>query len=198
MNNSRICELVCTRISHDIVGNIGAVANAVELLEEDDLDFMDDIKSILKTSSQTLTARMKFFRLAFGLGNTGLTNNDVVFKTTQDYLHTLGNKDYPITLKMSVCENNQRSAMLMVMAIADILIRGGEISVFEQNNRLICSIDSSLKISSDKLEKIYNAVNGMSEPNDAAMAPVWFLSEQNDNLKINLVQTADFIQLVME
>ncbi|MBE6454525.1 MAG: hypothetical protein E7017_06580 [Alphaproteobacteria bacterium] len=198
MNNSRICELVCTRISHDIVGNIGAVANAVELLEEDDLDFMDDIKSILKTSSQTLTARMKFFRLAFGLGNTGLTNNDVVFKTTQDYLHTLGNKDYPITLKMSVCENNQRSAMLMVMAIADILIRGGEISVFEQNNRLICSIDSSLKISSDKLEKIYNAVNGMSEPNDAAMAPVCFLSEQNDNIKISLVQTADFIQLVME
>lgn len=198
MNNSRICELVCTRISHDIVGNIGAVANAVELLEEDDLDFMDDIKSILKTSSQTLTARMKFFRLAFGLGNTGLTNNDVVFKTTQDYLHTLGNKDYPITLKMNVCENNQRSAMLMVMAIADILIRGGEISVFEQNNRLICSIDSSLKISSDKLEKIYNTVNGMSEPNDAAMAPVWFLSEQNDNIKISLVQTADFIQLVME
>lgn len=198
MNNNRICELVCTRISHDIVGNIGAVANAVELLEEDDLDFMDDIKSILKTSSQTLTARMKFFRLAFGLGNTGLTNNDVVFKTTQDYLHTLGNKDYPITLKMSVCENNQRFAMLMVMAIADILIRGGEISVFEQNNRLICSIDSSLKISSDKLEKIYNTVNGMSEPNDAAMAPVWFLSEQNDNIKISLVQTADFIQLVME
>lgn len=198
MNNNRICELVCTRISHDIVGNIGAVANAVELLEEDDLDFMDDIKSILKTSSQTLTARMKFFRLAFGLGNAGLTNNDVVFKTTQDYLHTLGNKDYPITLKMSVCENNQRSAMLMVMAIADILIRGGEISVFEQNNRLVCSIDSSLKISSDKLEKIYNTVNGMSEPNDAAMAPVWFLSEQNDNIKISLVQTADFIQLVME
>ena len=198
MNNNRICELVCTRISHDIVGNIGAVANAVELLEEDDLDFMDDIKSILKTSSQTLTARMKFFRLAFGLGNAGLTNNDVVFKTTQDYLHTLGNKDYPITLKMSVCENNQRSAMLMVMAIADILIRGGEISVFEQNNRLVCSINSSLKISSDKLEKIYNAVNGMSEPNDAAMAPVWFLSEQNDNIKISLVQTADFIQLVME
>ena len=51
MNNNLITELVCTRISHDIIGNIGAVANAVELLEEGDLDFLDDIKSILKNSS---------------------------------------------------------------------------------------------------------------------------------------------------
>ena len=198
MKDSRICELICTRISHDIVGNIGAVANAVELLEDGDLDFIDDIKSILKTSSQTLTARMKFFRLAFGLGNTGFTDNEIVIKTTQDYLHTLGNKDYPVSLRMNVCENNQRSAMLMIMAMADILIRGGEISVFEQNNRLICNIDSSLKISSDKLEKIYNTVNGMSEPDDAAMAPIWFLKEQDHNRKINLEQPGDFIRLVME
>ncbi len=198
MNNSRICELVCTRISHDIVGNIGAVANAVELLEDDDLDFLGDIKSILKTSSQTLTARMKFFRLAFGLGNTGLTNNEVVIKTTQDYLHTLGNKDYPITLKMNVCENNQRSAMLMVMTMADTLIRGGEISVFEQNNQLICNIDNTLKISSDKLEKIRDVINNAVEADDATMAPLWFLSEQCDNRKISLLQTNDFVRLVME
>ena len=49
---SHISELICTRISHDLIGNIGAVANAVELLEEGDMDFLDDIRSILKTSSQ--------------------------------------------------------------------------------------------------------------------------------------------------
>lgn len=38
---SEISELVCTRISHDLIGNIGAVSNAVELLEEGDMDFMD-------------------------------------------------------------------------------------------------------------------------------------------------------------
>jgi hypothetical protein len=59
-----VSETILTRLSHDIVGNIGAVSNAVELLEEGDLDFIDDIKSILKTSSQTLANRMKFFRLA--------------------------------------------------------------------------------------------------------------------------------------
>ena len=44
MNKAPIAELVCTRISHDLIGNIGAVANAVELLEEGDTDFLDEIK----------------------------------------------------------------------------------------------------------------------------------------------------------
>ena len=89
MNNSLVTELICTRLSHDIVGNIGAVSNAVELLEEGDMDFIDDIKSILSVSSKTLAARLKFFRMTFGLNNANLENSDIVFKTAQDYLHTL-------------------------------------------------------------------------------------------------------------
>ena len=60
-----VSELICTRISHDIIGNIGAVSNASELLEEGDIEFLDDIKSILKTSAFNLSSRMKFFRMAF-------------------------------------------------------------------------------------------------------------------------------------
>ena len=67
-----ISELICTRISHDLIGNIGAFANAVELLEDD--DFIDEIKNTLKTSSEVLTARLKFFRMAFGLTNANLEN----------------------------------------------------------------------------------------------------------------------------
>ena len=81
MSNPLICELICTRLSHDIVGNIGAVSNAVELLEEGDMDFIDDIKSILSVSPKTLSSRLKFFRMAFGLNNSNLENNEIVVKT---------------------------------------------------------------------------------------------------------------------
>lgn len=30
--DKKLSELICTRISHDLIGNIGAVANAAELL----------------------------------------------------------------------------------------------------------------------------------------------------------------------
>ena len=52
-----LSELISTRLSHDIIGNIGAVANAAELLEEGDMDFLDDIKSILKTLSSSIPFR---------------------------------------------------------------------------------------------------------------------------------------------
>ena len=45
-----ITELVCTRVSHDLIGNIGALGNAVELLEDGDNDFLPEIKSMLKIS----------------------------------------------------------------------------------------------------------------------------------------------------
>lgn len=72
LSETELAELICTRISHDVIGNVGAVSNAVELLEEGDMDFLDDIRSILKVSSSVLSARLKFFRLAFGLSNANL------------------------------------------------------------------------------------------------------------------------------
>ena len=99
MLSPSVTELICTRISHDLIGNIGAVSNAVELLEEGDMDFLDDIRSILKTSSQVLSARLKFFRMAFGLVNANLEDKSLVVKTTEDYLKTIGNQNFPIKLE---------------------------------------------------------------------------------------------------
>lgn len=39
ISSSALSEIICTRISHDLIGNIGAVSNAVELLEDGDMDF---------------------------------------------------------------------------------------------------------------------------------------------------------------
>ena len=61
---AELSELICTRISHDLIGNIGAVANAVELMDEDP-EALDDAKPILSVSSKVLTARLKFFLFCF-------------------------------------------------------------------------------------------------------------------------------------
>ena len=49
--NIYISEIVATRLSHDLIGNIGAVANAVELLNEGDEEDREDIGNILNFSS---------------------------------------------------------------------------------------------------------------------------------------------------
>lgn len=198
MNNNLNTELLCTRLSHDIIGNIGAVANAVELLEEGDMDFMEDIKSILKTSSQTLAARLKFFRMAFGLNNSNLDDLSVVKQTAQDYLLTIGNKDFPISLEFDVKQSKLRKqALQMIMVISDIIIRGGNIKVIENEGILTVSISADTKISTDKLLKVEQALYS-NQIIEASLAPLAALMTNEFNRRIILQRTDTEIKLISE
>lgn len=191
MNKAPIAELVCTRISHDLIGNIGAVANAVELLEEGDTDFLDEIKEILKVSSSVLSARLKFFRMAFGLDNANLTDMALVEKTTRDYLTTIGNKNFPIRFNMeNFSVKYTRIMMLAVMILADVLIKGGEINVSEQNCKLFVNISAVSKTSASKTEDILALLSGQKEEYLAQYAPVFYLK--------NLVNKSDMTLCLSE
>ncbi len=196
MEDSLITQLVCTRLSHDIIGNIGAVANAVELLEEGDMDFIDDIKSILKTSSVNLSSRLKFFRMAFGLANSNLDDLNLVKETAQNYLSTLGNKDFPIKLDFAVSNPAKRkAALLMIMVLADILLRGGTLKVYEAPQGLIAETSAANRVSTDKLAHIQNVIqSGIVEP-DAGLAPLIALMDAH---KPTLNIDDAFIRLMTE
>ena len=191
---SEISELVCTRISHDLIGNIGAVSNAVELLEEGDMDFMDDIRSILKVSSGVLTARLKFFRMAFGVDNANLEKLDLVEKTTADYLKTLGNVNYPISLTMRLSNwQLSKMAMLAVMILADTFIKGGNIEVREETGRLLI-LAAGENRSAEKISAVAPAVNGKLIERTAQYAPVFYLQEllSKFKLKLNIIEDKGF------
>jgi len=187
-----ISELICTRISHDIIGNIGAVANASELLEEGDLDFLDDIKSILRTSSFNLTARMKFFRLAFGLDNNNLDDLNMVKSTCESYLASLGNSDYPIKLEAEWENIKQRkTAMVAIMVMADLLVRGGIIKLNEINGNLQVEINREHKISSDKWQNLQKMMSGDVEYVTANTAPLALLLEKCGLQNLSLTSDAE-------
>ena len=178
MAKAPVTELVCTRISHDLIGNIGAVANAVELMEDGDTDFMDDIKEILKVSSHVLSSRLKFFRMAFGLNNANLTDSVLIEKTIRDYLSTIGNKNFPIELELrNYSIKYARIIMLAVMILADVIIKGGKIVVAEQNCKLFVNICDVSKISAPKTEDILALLSGQKEEYLAQYAPVFYLRD---------------------
>lgn len=188
ISDIEISELIATRISHDIIGNIGAVSNAVELLEEGDLDFLDDIKSILKTSSTVLSSRMKFFRMAFGLNNANLDNLELVEKTIRDYIATIGNSNNTINLEITLHDSSfSKAALLCAMIGADVFVRGGNLIIKQDGGKLLLLADNNSLVP-DKVFIIKEVIEGSIQDALAQYAPILYLKStlRDSNHKITL------------
>lgn len=67
----RVLELLCGRLCHELVSPIGAVNNGVELLDEDDPDFVKEAMGLIGQSAKKAGQRLQFYRFAYGTAGTG-------------------------------------------------------------------------------------------------------------------------------
>ena len=62
-----LAALLCSRVCHDLISPVGAIVNALEVLDDsnkpEDRDFALEL---IRKSSKTASARLQFCRLAFG------------------------------------------------------------------------------------------------------------------------------------
>lgn len=62
-----LASMLCSRLCHDMLSPVGAMANGLELLaEERDAEMRGRIVELLEQSAKTSADKLKFFRLAFG------------------------------------------------------------------------------------------------------------------------------------
>lgn len=180
-----ITEIVCTRISHDLIGNIGALANALELMEDDDIDFMEEIKSTLNFSSTVLMSRLKFFRMVFGLNNANLENADTVRNISQNYVKSL-NPHHPIEIDISPINGQSdlnRVIMLAVMLCSDIIVKGGKITIKTDSQQITTNVTSLFPLAQNKIIEINNIIKGIYPENLSQYAPLFYLQEMGATLQ---------------
>jgi histidine phosphotransferase ChpT len=67
----RVLELLCGRLCHELISPIGAINNGVELLGEDDPDFVKDAMALIGQSGRKAGQRLQFYRFAYGTSATG-------------------------------------------------------------------------------------------------------------------------------
>lgn len=176
LSQTELAEIICTRLSHDLIGNIGAVSNALELLEDDE-DSLTEIKPILELSARTLTARLKFFRLAFGLDNAAPRTVDELKIIAEQYLVTIGGRSCQISLDFQVATPQLYKIILpAIMALSDVFVHGGTLKVMEQNRGINFEVLSDSALSASKLKTQSELLQGiMSEENPSQTAPLLYL-----------------------
>src|SRR3954467_11382201 len=69
----RVLELLAARLCHELISPIGAIANGVELLGEDDPEFVRDATALIGQSAKKAGQRLQFYRFAYGSSATGDT-----------------------------------------------------------------------------------------------------------------------------
>lgn len=191
--NNKISELLLTRLSHDLVGNIGAISNGFELVaEENDIDFIKDTCTLLSNSAIVVAKRIKFFRLAFGLGNKATSDTEEVIPLIKDYLSTIGNKDFPISFSLftseGLDENKSKVIMALTMILADMPIRGGEIKVTNGDNKMELTLTAERLAPIDRIEELKKIIDMQNEEENAKASPLYYaislLEEMDKNIKL--------------
>ena len=155
-NNTELAEMISTRISHDLIGNIGALSSALELMKENNDELDEGTRSIINTATNTLKARQTFFRIAFGLDTKNIETEELK-NICQDYLSTFGSRAYPLSLELlGISSSLAKFVCLSVMIGAEVCIRGGNIKVSVNQNNMTISVKSEYNLSAPKIEVYKN------------------------------------------
>ncbi|MGH1403582.1 MAG: histidine phosphotransferase family protein [Alphaproteobacteria bacterium] len=67
-DQTKILELLASKICHDLISPVGAVSNGIEILEELGPDAGEEVTGLIAFSASQANAKLKTMRMAYGLG----------------------------------------------------------------------------------------------------------------------------------
>ena len=161
MHETKLAEMLATRLCHDLTGPIGAVNNGAEFLDEEGFDMQNEAVQLILSSAHEAVNRLQFYRQAYGrVGDTGEACLDEKKKLALDYFSATKVKlDWPDshTDAAGVAVSQKMSRLLLnLMVIAGAsLIRGGTLSIRLSNGEngdkqiSLTAVGETIKIDAD-------------------------------------------------
>ncbi|HKT19780.1 MAG TPA: histidine phosphotransferase family protein [Stellaceae bacterium] len=120
----RVLELLSSRLCHELISPVGAINNGIELMGEDDPDFVKDATKLIANSARSAGNRLNFYRFAYGSGRAG-TGREVTLGLLEGGKARCEWGEAVSALPVEW----QRLACNMVVLAAEALPRGGSIEV---------------------------------------------------------------------
>ena len=131
-DNTEIAALVGSRICHDLISPVGAIGNGLELIgltggaAGPELDLISD-------SVSNASARIRFFRIAFGLCSTGQQIGASEIHSVLDGIATGARIAFAWTVQGDVARPALRLAFLALMCAETAMPYGGLVSISRES-----------------------------------------------------------------
>ncbi|CUH62477.1 hypothetical protein TG4357_00129 [Thalassovita gelatinovora] len=134
-NNSYLPQLIASRLCHDLISPIGAIGNGLELLQMEPSTPHSPEMQLITESLESANARIRFFRVAFGLASNGqiLSAKDV-----QQILNDLtrsGRLSFEWLPTTDYERREARAVFLAVLCMESALPFGGKITIDQAADR---------------------------------------------------------------
>jgi histidine phosphotransferase ChpT len=134
-DETKLAEMLCTRLCHDLTGPIGAVNNGAEFLGEEGFDMQNEAVQLILSSALEAVNRLQFYRQAYGR----ISESGEVSLLEKKQLAQLYFSAGKITLDwpdahadasgVSISAKTARLLLNLLVIAAHALIRGGTVSV---------------------------------------------------------------------
>jgi histidine phosphotransferase ChpT len=127
-----LAALLCSRVCHDLISPVGAIANGLEVMEEaKDEETKTFAMDLIKKSSRTASAKLQFCRLAFGAAGSAGAQIDTgdAEKVTRGLMEddkTKVNWNLPRVL---LAKNRVKLLLNMLLIAGQSIPRGGALAV---------------------------------------------------------------------
>ncbi|MDC8754356.1 histidine phosphotransferase family protein [Erythrobacter sp. sf7] len=133
ISQTDLAALLCSRLCHDMLSPVGALANGLELLaEEQDPEMRARCMELLEQSARISTDKLKFFRLAFGAA--GGFGEAIPIDEAQAVISALASDAKRVEINWAIAEPSlPKPAVKVLLNLAqialDALVRGGTLDI---------------------------------------------------------------------
>lgn len=134
-HDTKLAEMIATRLCHDLTGPIGAVNNGAEFLDEEGFDMQNEAVQLILSSAHEAVNRLQFYRQAYGkvgeMGEASLSDKKKI--TTDFFSGTKVKIDWPDAhtdaANMAISQKMGRLVLNLLLIAGSSALRGGVMSV---------------------------------------------------------------------
>ena len=133
ISQTDLAAMLCSRLCHDMLSPVGALANGLELLaDEKDPEMRARCMELLEQSARISTDKLKFFRLAFGAA--GGFGEAIPIEEARSVIEALAAGNKRIDINWAIPEPSlPKPAVKVLLNLAqialDALVRGGTLDI---------------------------------------------------------------------